>query len=392
MKDFLRQKHNVEVSAYITDLNPSQITTNGAFTIIDNSDPSNNIDGLPTNSYCLFLDDQFLASGYGFSSFSYYEKSTYIASTFSGIYSYIINELDNLHNNTITLNYSYNSYNIIDKEYSTYGWVKRYKKLEIERVDNTKYDVKLTTVDCPYVNNIILNCNINSEDDECTYIAPIDSNSISSVSVKLKLHKSAGNGDITALAPEIIFNGEPIDLNNTEIIRNIERQNQTIFNKDLELICKRDNDVVYSYTFKNAIKWRYRMLPLNLESNVDDNIKNNLRNLNNHRFSDISDSESVKSSVSYFITKFKNDFIYLDDTNDIEFNGIQYQYNNLIESSYDYIIIEGENHDVDFYLNNIKTNNWSHILISDNNKNYIIYQSPQKYIGVHTWKVCCKYE
>ena len=104
MKNFLANKHNVAVSAYITDLNPSQITTNGALTIIDNSDPQNHIQGLVPNSYSIFLDKLFLATGYGFSSYYNFERASYVVSTYANAYSYILHTLDELSKKTFNLN------------------------------------------------------------------------------------------------------------------------------------------------------------------------------------------------------------------------------------------------------------------------------------------------
>ena len=153
MKNFLANKHNIAVSAYITDKNPSSITTNGALTIIDNSDPDQHIEGLVPNSYSIFLDNLFLASGYGFSSYNQFSDATYITNTYEGVISYIENEIDELRQKTFNLEYSY-SENKIDKIYNTYGWLKEYKEINIDRTNTYTYTISLNTInDIPYITN-----------------------------------------------------------------------------------------------------------------------------------------------------------------------------------------------------------------------------------------------
>lgn len=412
MKDFLTRKDNVAVSAYITDYNPSQITTNGALTIIDNSDSS--IERLPSNSYSLFLDNLFLASGYGFSSYEEYNKGSYIANEYEGMYSYIINELNNLHNDSITINYT-NSDTQINKEYSTYGWLKSYMILHVDRKTNTSYDMYFETVENSYVNHISLDCG----NDSNAYVYKPIQNNTNVAPVSLILYKSNQNNEsIIAYAPEIIFNDEivfnnEINLNDNEhiedagsyfkITRDIEYHTNDPLNTDLKLICKRNNEVVYDYVFKDAIRWRYKILPFNtnnvkLVNSIDDITCLDI--LNNYKFSD-NNFRGLGDAINYinsFITANIDKLIYLDN-NDIEFSGEGYIFNDLQCSSFDYFIIEGADHKLDFYLNGIKNNNWSHYTFtpensneSNSNESYTIYQSPQKYIGKHTWKICYRYE
>lgn len=427
MKDFLIRKNNVNVSAYITDLNPSQITTNGALTIIDNSDPSNNIVGLPPNSYSLFLDNLFLASGYGFSSYTEYNKASYIVSTYSGVYSYIINELNKLNNNSIVLKYSYSD-NKIDKDYTTYGWLKRYKTLDINRLSNTSYEFKLTNHDnIGYINNIQLYSYVNNQKIE-NYVNVGDT-----VQIYLNLYKLPKNtskdSDIAYYAPDVIFNGETINFKDSNdpysinssitnndsyccITRSIDNinNNNIIYNKDFELVCSINNDVVYKYIFKDAIKWRYKILPFNTKilNLLHINFSNLLKTLDAYKFSDINfNSSNINSELKSLMDSIMNSntnlldisdmMIFLDDNCNIEFEGNMYQNDDVYSPSYDYFIIETGTYNIynfDFYLNNIKNNNWNYIIFNydGNNKNYRLYQSPQKYIGKHIWKIKYNYE
>jgi len=421
MKDFLIKKNNVNVSAYITDLNPSQITTNGALTIIDNSDPSNNIVGLPPNSYSLFLDNLFLASGYGFSSYLEYNNASYIVSTYSGVYSYIINELDKLNNNSIVLKYSYSD-NKIDKDYTTYGWLKRYKTLDINRLSNTSYEFKLTNHDnLGFINDIQLFSYSNNKKIE-DYVNVGDT-----VQIYLNFYKSVKNNskdnDIISYAPDICFNGETINLNNTDVtnignyfyitrsIDNVDSNNNIIYNKDFELVCSRNDDVVYKYIFKDAIKWRYKILPFNtntlnlLHINGNINFISLLKILDAYKFSDINfNNSNINNGLNLLMDSIMNNtnnlsdiydkMIFLDDDCNIEFEGNMYQNDDIYSPSYDYFIIEAGIYNFDFYLNNIKNNNWNYITFKydSDNKDYRLYQSPQKYIGKHIWKIKYNYE
>lgn len=413
MKDFLVRKNNVAVSAYITDLNPSQITTNGALTIIDNSDPSNNIVGLPPNTYSLFLDNLFLASGYGFSSYNEYNKASYIVSTYSGVYSYIINELDKLNNDSIVIKYSYTD-NKIDKDYTTYGWLKRYKTLDITKLSNTSYEFKLTNHDnLGFINDIQLYSYSNGKQIE-NYANVGDT-----VQIYLNLYKSTRtrqkDNDIIAYAPNIKFNGETIDLSDvsnvtnadsyfyiTRTVDNIDNTNNIIYNKDFELVCSRNNEIVYHHIFKNAIKWRYKILPFNtsvlnlLFTTGNVNYSDLLKSLDSYKLSDINFNimyiNDGLNSLMNNIDEFEDKMIYIDDDCNIEFEGYMYRNGDLYSSSYDYFIIEAGIYDFDFYFNDIKNNNWNYITFTHNDKSYRLYQSPQKYIGKHIWKIKYKYE
>jgi len=399
MKNFLIRKNNVAVSAYITD-DLSQITTNGALTIVDNSDPSNNIKGLPPNSYCLFLDNQFLASGYGFSSYLDYYRGSYIANSYEGMCSYIINELDKLHNHSIDVDYTYNDKKI-DIEYTTYGWIKSYKTLEISKESNTLFKFELIDhKELGYINNISFYTSYNQG------FVPVDTNT----QIYLNLYKNVTNKDseIISYAPTIKFNNEPIDLNDVNSVKNKDtyfcitrdiNYTNNVYDKNFELICTRNNEVVYHYIFENGVKWRHKILPFNTK---DFNLLYNddyfilLHNLNTYRFSDIrfgDISQGITNTLKNFIRDNINNFVFLDDTNTIEYEGIEYTFgSDTYNSSYDYFIVEAGTYDFDFYFNDIKNNNWNYITFEYNNKDYRLYQSPQKYIGKHNWKIKYNHE
>ena len=55
---------------------------------------------------------------------------------------------------------------------------------------------------------------------------------------------------------------------------------------------------------------------------------------------------------------------------------------------HDYIVIDYNTDNLDFYFNNILNNGWKRILINLNGqKIYKIFQSPKRYMGKHTWNI-----
>ena len=415
MKNFLANKHNVAVSAYITDINPSQITTNGALTIIDNSEPSQHITGLVPNSYSIFLDKLFLASGYGFASYNHFSKASYMINTYEGVISYIENEIDELRKKTFDLEYTTPEVKL-DKIYNSYGWLKEYKEIEVERdeIEDNKFNISLNVVDTPYITNMKLEIiggkDINGENNnnstDLTYNY-FDINSSAVVKFSFIKDSSLDKSKYKETAPTIYFNDEEIDLDNTiddgnitYIKRTIEAPNinQT---KDITIVCKNGNDIIYSYTFINAIKWRYSVLPFNTEK-VNGLAQMNLTTIlgfDNHDFSDESFNNTINDSQNTTLREIigftyanKDNMVYLDDETQIEYLGIGYrnpndeEYNNYF--SHDYILVKFNSIKIDFYFNGIKNNNWNYIEFNnDDNIKYRLYQSPKRYIGKHIWNI-----
>lgn len=430
MKIFLANKNNVAVSAYITDKAPSAITTNGAITIIDNSDPSQNIDGLVPNSYSIFLDNLFLASGYGFSSYGQFDKASYVVNTYANAYSYILKELDKLHEQSFVLKYSYEtSENKIDKIYNTYGWLKEYKQINVEKskTDNNTYIISLDTVSTSYISDIYLEIiggkNLNMENSSNTRdlsfnYFPVGVNA----QVNINFVKDSNYGGDLILfhetAPEIHLNvtgedDEQINLNaggnaitndsNKLYISRNYKMNE-FGNKDLSFVFKRHDDIIYNYTFKDLLKWRYKILPFNTNTiNILQSLGVDfVYLLDNYPFTntslDINELNELKAGSSdaffRFVDANLNNAIFLDDEMPIEFLGLGYNSGNTIYYMHDYLIVESGIVNFDFYFNNIKNNHWNYLEFNLNNssKTYRIYQSPNRYIGKHTWVIKYNYE
>ena len=412
MKNFLANKHNVALSAYITDKNPSSITTNGALTIIDNSDPSQHIEGLVPNSYSIFLDNLFLATGYGFSSYSHFDKASYMINTYEGVISYIENEINDLRNKSFNVEYTYVE-NKIDKVYNSYGWLTSYKQIDVSRKNSYTYTIFLDKIDTPYILDtkleIIGGKDINGTNaNHSTDLTYNYFNVKESVNIQFSFikNKPFDKENFTEASPELYFNGEEInfddtinDSNITYIKRSIEAPNINQ-NQDITFVCKRGDDIIYSYTFVDAIKWRYQVLPFNTEkinalAQLD---LNTILGFDNYDFSDEvfqnsinSNNNNVLNSIKEFIHNNEQNMVFLDDNTKIEYLGIGYripesgEYNNYF--SHDYILVKYNSIKIDFYFNGFKNNNWNYIEFNNDEDTYRLYQSPKRYIGKHIWEI-----
>ena len=439
MRNFLANKNNVAVSAYITDknpyANPAQITTNGAITIIDNSDYSQNIDGLVPNTYSIFLDNLFLASGYGFSSYNNYEKASYIINTNEGAINWIVNEINDIHNQPFDLELDQNADKKINKIYNTYGWLKEYTEIKIEQPNldnNFKHIIKLNKQDTCFISEINVeviggkNLQMESSDDlndlsfnyfEIGETATVHVNFIkgnNSVAEPSFFHETAPEIYLNVTnedTKQIILNSDNIE-NNGNLLYFANNYSSDVFaNKDLSLTFKRHDDIIYDYTFKNILKWRYKILPfhterVNLFGGLDtsyiyaldyynfSDVSFTINDVNNQSNSNSIDSitPNTLSNLYKFINDNLNNSIYLDDEMGIEFSGFGYNKDGINNYIHDYFVIEKGVDDLEFYFNGIKNNHWNYFEFSLNNKDYRLYQSPQRYIGKHTWTIKYNYE
>ena len=428
MKDFFINKHNTNFSTYITDISPNLNTTNGALTIVDNNYP-NIIDGLVPNTNNIFLDNIFIAGGYGFASIEDYNKASYLITTYNDSYIYLLNEINKINNLRFNLEYTYEtSENILDKKYNKYGFITSYKYLDVYNNDNNTYTISLKEKDTKYIDNI--DFKIIKSEDEQNNITFSDTNFIEigqTTTLCYLFTRFNNNGNIDDLnqsTGDIYINDYKIDLLND--FYNIENElnvynNDLIYksslrfdkyhNEDINLVCKRNDEIVYSYTYKNFLKWRYTALPFNtkklsiLINTLSENSQNMLRSIyvfDRYNFNDINfDENSVEinnaiADIFEFVeNNYDNMSIFLDDETNIEFLGDGYIYNDDSVYMHDYIVVrlETSNYpEFDFYLNNILNNGWNSLLINYGNVQYKIFQSPQKYIGKHTWTIKYRYD
>ena len=412
MKDFLLNKNQSNFSAYISDLNPTLITTNGALTIIDNSDPNHHIEGLVHNSYNIFLDNLFLASGYGFASYTDFSNAAYLVNTYSDSYRYILDQIENFKESTFDLKYSYNeTENELANIYNTYGCLTSYKYITIEKNNSllNSYIINLNEYNTKYIDNIQFKL-IDHEDDQGNIIFKNDSfvevgDSVILCYIFSKYNQNGTLNEIIETSPQFVVNNELVDLSNgetndnNEIIIRSSLQKFRYHNEDINLICKRDNNIIYSYTYKNFIKWRYRIFAFNtplLSILLNDIQLKNIYNIDKYNFDDSDFNINSNNSdfiqaygafIDFIVTNFDNYSIFLDDQTNIEFLGDGYLYNDEWIYMHDYIVIQQNIDNIDFYFNNIMNNGWKRITIESNGKIYKIFQSPQRYMGKHTWNI-----
>ena len=415
MKDFLINKDKVNFSAYITDINPNVITTNGALTIVDNTDLDKHINGLVHNSYSIFLDSLFLASGYGFSSYNDFSKAAYLINTYSDSYRYLLDQIENFKDTTFELKYTYDdNENNLDNIYNTYGCLTSYKYITVSNdlEDTNSYIISLNKYNTKYIENIQFKLTENIDANE-NIINYKDDNYIKigeSIHVCYIFSLYNNNGTIEEIketSPEFYINNQLINLedglqnNNNEIIVRSSLVYNQYHTEDLNFVCKRNNDIIYSYFYKDFIKWRYRMLVFNTNtlSMLLSSSSSNLSNIYNFDKYDFDDSDFNLNStdplfvnaLTNFLTFINDNFEthskFLDDSVNIEFIGDGYFYNDEWIYMHDYIVLDYNTDNLDFYFNNILNNGWKRITINNNGQIYKIFQSPKRYMGKHIWNI-----
>lgn len=415
MKDFLSNKNNTEFSTYITDINPNQITTNGALTIVDNNLP-NNISGLVPNTNNIFLDNIFLASGHGFSTYNDYEKASYLITTYNDSYRYLLDQIENFEQSSFSLKYTYDdTENILDKNYNTYGFITSYKYIDVFKdiSNENSYIINLSEYNTKYIDNIQFklierdngNNNFTFKTDNFIEIGK----TANLVYIFTKYQNNGSINDIIKTSPDIYVNDNEVNFNDSitnenGLILRYSLQHNEYYNEDINLICKRNENIIYSYNYKNFIKWRYKILAFNtkilniLLSNV--NISD-IYNIDKFNFDDDEFSlqylqstypNSLNAFISFIIDNFDDYSVYLDDETEIEFVGNGYYNNDEWLYMHDYIVIKSNTNNLDFYFNDIKNNGWKQLTINTGTQIYKIFQSPQRYMGNHTWKIKYKNE
>ena len=422
MNEYLIQRDKSNFSAYITDKNPQEITTNGALTIIDNTDSS--IYNYPF-TYNLFLDNLFLAGGYGFSTYNDYATSQYILSTYNDAYTYILTKLDELKNNDYIIEYTYNE-NKLDKNYNIYGCLTSYKYLEVSKQPNSNtYIFELKDYgesNICYIKQF--DFRIGDEIDNFNIVKSFKSDNIVPVGESVNLTyffeiygNSSNKNEYLETSPDIYINNELLDFDDLNIgtdnnnIRNLQYyysiRKDDYYNENISLITKKDDNIIYSYNYQNVIKWRYKFLPfntntLNILFNISSVSLTDIYLIDQYEFDDdrfnLTDVNNSLFSLFNFVKNsdiFNDHSVFLDDNINIEFIGNGYKYNNDILYMHDYILFIENNTDqlnsnkIEFYYNNILTN-WKFLKITESNSGtitYKLFQSPRRYMGKHIWNI-----
>ena len=131
----------------------------------------------------------------------------------------------------------------------------------------------------------------------------------------------------------------------------------------------------------NMLKWedKFVIFPTN-DENIDEMY-------NIYNFRDTNTDLSDPTCYNIYLTLISDNFIeekYISLNNsdiiDLEFSSNT--------PSYDYIIFRNNYNNIEFYFNGLESKNWEVKRLQRGDEHYFyIWQSPQKYVGHHTWKI-----
>jgi len=409
MNDYLKQRNNTYISGQLTDT-VSVINSTGAITIVENKYDNN---GLVPNSYSIFLDKLFLASGYGFSSYSDYANAAYVINSYNYIFSYLSDEIHKAKDNNFIFKYSYSTENKFSELYNAYGSLISYKYFNVKFDEETPNSYELELLyksqqykSPEYFDKINLTYYYGDDNEtERIFMNEIFAEPTASISVCYSFSRKSVNILKLENDLDIYINNNLInyDRNSNESLKGIYQYNASniIQSKDLDIQTYRNNALLYHQVYKNAIKWRYKVMPFN--GSINNHVYNVFNQLTLQEFDSFNsiffnnsdaltllDSVNASDSFNKIIQNYSNDFVYLDDQLNIEFLGDCYTINNELKYCHDYIIVKGIV-DLVFYSNGFENNNWGKYIMTYSGDQYTIYQSPQKYIGSHTWTIKYKY-
>lgn len=403
--------NKTKVTAYIADtvLNSNDTQDQkGKLVIVDNTDNRHPISEL-LSEYGFYIDDVFIAGGYGFKSYEDANRILTMVTGFDDVYHDIVSNLNKLNNKVFTVSSgevtidNSNEFNVdsiyLDAKYNKYGYITSFKYLYVDTVETTSTPNIESPNDEDTIKNIIdykiyIKEQSNIKQISNIVIEPIndyieidDINSATFGKFGIHYEITIANTNSTIEIPYndnlkiYIKNGSETQIQEINIDDQVEVVSGDIsfdkpennFNDDLEVyIVNVNGEIVYSEKFKELLQWKDKY---SFGTNTE---------LNNYNFRNNNNLNNVQE-IKDFIT------ISFDATVSITINTVDYNKETFVEftsnePSYDYIIFRNS-YDVEFYFNGIKSINWKEQTIEINNKNYYIWQSPQQYIGSHTWKI-----
>lgn len=406
MNEHLKSLNQSYVFAYILNYQPASSTDIGALTIVDNSE--GNISYL-LSSYGFYIDNIFIAGGHGYRTKEELATSSYINSSYNAVYNEITEKLEDLatkktiftFKGTETADIGNNevNLNILSPEYNSYNFITSYKYFKVdESIDsetsNLKYVLSLNSQDdIRYIENIKIEPN-NTNDNDVIDIENINASNTQKYKIKLSIDQKTSSNVVQYNENLKLYLYSKISgqYKDEEIEYNKDASNISLscefnkpsnnFNDDLVFeIRKSSQEIIYSYIIPNFLKWQDKFIIYPISSSTI------IQNLNNYNFRDTNTNLNDKSIDIFNVYKslvddnFNDDnFINVDTNNEIE---LEFSSNTPI---YDYIIFRNQ-YDVEFYFNGLKSNNWVCETITINSKTYYIWQSPQKYVGNHIWKI-----
>lgn len=401
MNDYLSTLSNAYFSSYVSNVIPgtidNDVKTFGALTIVDNT--AENILSLIPGSLNVFVDDVFIASGYGFTNLRDYNTTSYLISTYNDVYNDIINRIEEVDNKSFSLEYSYQDYtNRFDTEYNGYGFLTSYKYLKLSYdSEYNSYNISAEMInDLGFIKNI--NVSKNSANPEfAEYTRDVQDNF--NVDVSLNIYKQE------------IYNWDSasIKLNDTYMPRAATTHTFSFikpngkYDDDLKVECYVDDTLKFSYVYSDYLKWRdkFGYFPVTSDTTSADNNKFKNSSYLNFRdttlnFENDQNSQDIKNGITALdaivrriSTRGESFFEPYPTDNVITFN-----YGS--DPMYDFLVFTTNYQNVEFYYNGIRSNNWKckERTVLDDNNNVIgtvyIWQSPQRYVGEHSWTVRVK--
>jgi len=414
----------VPVKAHIYDNtglvnnNTESIDTTGSIVIVDNTgDPK--IESI-LSDYALFIDNVHIASGYGFKSVDDVRNVIDKIREYQENNEIISEKLDELTNKSILIKVGQKEIddvnileNYLSPTYNKYGYITSYKYFTIEQVNDNNNNITNFILylneqtDISYVDNISLkyaneyidlpesdefdvnpfNLKVCIKQHTGTYKLPFNNNL--DIIIKSSLNEyvihTADNNDSSSYEIDYSFN-KPINefRDKLEIIVKYKYND----NNDQELDDEEDEN--QDYHTINIDKSFYRHIYKDILKWMDQFTYGIEQSLNDINFKDSQLNIAENSYVQEYIFKcFNGENVHFMTIDDFD-KEIELTFETDNNSSYDYVIFKNDyntRHKIEFYFNGILSKNWTTEIVNVNGTNYYIWQSPQIYYGLHTWKI-----
>lgn len=374
MNNKLSNLNTVNVSTYISDIKPGtqQLNTKGSLIVCDNSEGNNND---ISSYYGFYIDDVFIAGGYGFKSLQDYKDYLKKTDKIKDINDKVEELEEIISQQDFKFNFTYTGdSNIMSPEYNTYGFICSYKFFKLSYVNNS-YTFNLSNnVNVNYVNNIDITPiteDLNYEDNN-RFEYQITYNYIGNTHIKY-------NDDI-----KIYVNSQVINENPKTLYLD-KPQNKYSENLSLSIKNKRGEEI-YSYNIPEFAKWKgsLNFVPDRINLPINYGVKygsSNYVNFRDTNFDWDNSDETKHAQIENLLELIEES----KGTNKLKFEfekEIPIVFNCGDSVLYDYIIMN-QDYYIEFWFNGIKSYNWN----KKKHGNDYIYQSPQQYSGEHTWVI-----
>ena len=384
MNTTLSKLNNIPVSTYITNLDPinhkNLLNSYGSLIVADNSE--NNITNM-SSYYGIYVDNVFVAGGYGFKTFEEYSKSLQDSEYLNKDIKKEIEDLKKrIGNEEFGFNSNITKSHIISAEYNTYGFICEYKWFQFQDIGNNTYTFNINNPSSvKKISNIYIRPTNEGHVEYDNDQAPFN------YSVTLEYDNLSDwpqyNADLSIYVNSEKIN--PINPATTTVSKVIQKENGKFY-KDLTLEIKnKNNKIVYSYFIPKFAKWEGKFIAVpdaskGLDvSKYDNTIYLNFRDTGFTWTPPATDTTTLNqiSNLDELFSKY-TEYRYFEFGEEFEVT-----FNSGTTPLYDYLIFDKIYQNIEFYFNGIKSNNW---YMEIRNGKYI-WQSPQPYLGQHTWKI-----